>query len=155
MNRKQIVLSLIAVLVALSAVGVASAQDLEHRPDEGRGRDRHPAMKIMRHVMSTVSEATGLEPRDVMTQLADGSTLSEIVTANGGDVDAVKAEILAPMQERIATALENERITQEQADELLTRATERLDEMFDRVFERLGERPLPGERRGPRGRNEV
>ena len=140
MKTKHIVMIALSALVALSAVGVASAQPLEQRGDGPRGRGgRHPILRGLHHVASAVTEATGLEHADIVAQLAEGMTLAEVITENGGEVEAVKAELLAPLQERAAAAVEAERITQERADELLASASERLDTLFDRVFERLPE----------------
>ena len=140
MKTKHIVMIAISALVALSAVGVASAQPLEQRGDGPRGRGgRHQILRGLHHVASAVTEATGLERADIVAQLAEDKTLAEVITENGGDVEAVKAELLAPLQERAAAAVEAERITQKRADELLASASERLDTLFDRVFERLPE----------------
>lgn len=140
MTTKRIVTIALAALVALSAVGVASAQDLEQRGDGPRGRGgHHPILRGLHHVATAVTEATGLERDDIVAQLAEGKTLADIITANGGDVEAVKAELLAPLQERAAAAVEAERITQERADELLASASERIDTLLNRVFERLPE----------------
>jgi hypothetical protein len=140
MKTKRIVTIALAALVALSAVGVASAQTLEQRGDGPRGRSgRHPILRGLQHVSAAITEATGLERDDIVAQLAEGKTLAEVITENGGDVETVKAELLVPLQERAAAAVEAERITQERADELLASASERIDALLNRVFERLPE----------------
>jgi hypothetical protein len=140
MKTKRIVTIALAALVALSAVGVASAQAVEQRGDGPRGRGgRHPTLRGLHHVSTAMSEATGLERADIIAQLAEGKTLAEVITDNGGDVETVKADLLAPLQERAAAAVEAERITQERADELLANASERIDTLLNRVFERLPE----------------
>jgi polyisoprenoid-binding protein YceI len=45
--------------------------------------------------MSIISEVTGLDIATIREQSADGATLAEVITANGGDVEAVKAELIA------------------------------------------------------------
>ena len=140
MKTKRIVMIALAALVALSAVGVASAQDLEQRGDGPRGRGgRHPILRGLQHVAAAVTEATGLERADIVAQLAEGKTLADVISENGGDVEAVKADLLTPLQERAAAAVEDERITQERADELLASASERIDALLNRVFENLPE----------------
>ena len=140
MKIKRIVTIALAALVALSAVGVASAQGLEQRGDGPRGRGgRHLILRGLQHVATAITEATGLERADIIAQLAEGKTLAEVIIENGGDLEAVKAELLAPLQERAAAAVEAERITQDRADELLTSASERIDTLLNRVFERLPE----------------
>jgi hypothetical protein len=49
--------------------------------------------------MAIISEATGLDPQTLQEETASGSTLAEIITANGGDVEAVKAELIEAMSE--------------------------------------------------------
>lgn len=140
MKTKHIVTIALAALVALSAVGVASAQGLEQRGDGPRGRGgRHPILRGLHHVATAITEATGLERTDIVAQLAEGKTLAEVITENGGDVETVKTELLAPLQERAAAAVDAERITQERADELLASASERIDTLLNRVFENLPE----------------
>lgn len=140
MKARRIVMIALAALVALSVVGVASAQGLEQRGDGPRGRGgRHPIMRGLHHVATAITEATGLERADIVAKLAEGKTLAEVITENGGDVEAVKAQVLAPLEERAAAAVEDELITQKRADELLTNAGERIDNLLNRVFERLPE----------------
>lgn len=152
MKTRRIVMIALAALVAMSAVGVASAQPPEQRRDGPRGRGgRHPIIRGLHHVASAITEATGLEHSDIVAQLADGKTLAEIIAENGGDTDAVKAELLAPLQERVAAAVEAGHITQERADEFLASANERLETLLNRVFERLPEiYERRQERRNPR-----
>ena len=49
--------------------------------------------------MTIISEATGLDPETLQEEAAGGATMAEIVTANGGDVEAVKAELIEAMSE--------------------------------------------------------
>ena len=50
-----------------------------------------------------VQDATGLEPEALRDALRDGSTLSELIGANGGAVDAVIAELMAQASVTIQT----------------------------------------------------
>ncbi len=78
-----------------------------------------------------VAEATGLEPGDVVEQFQAGSTLADILTANGIDVDTFTQDVLSRASERLAQAVANGRITQEEADEMIARLTERLPELLN------------------------
>ena len=49
--------------------------------------------------MTIITEATGLSIEALQEEAASGSTLAEIITANGGDVEAVKAELIEAMSE--------------------------------------------------------
>jgi len=66
--------------------------------------------------LATLTDATGLNEAEIRSALADGSTIAELVEANGGDLDALIAEVVSTFEERLATAVENGRLTQEEAD---------------------------------------
>ncbi len=68
------------------------------------------------YLMQAVMDATGLNLIEVSTQVRDGATLGEIVTANGGSIDAVAADALAGVTDAINQAVTDGRLTQEQAD---------------------------------------
>lgn len=95
--------------------------------DRPRDRDgRQAALGVLRQI----AEETGLTARDIVPQLRDGATPAEILTDNGVDVDVFVDGLLVKAEERMATALENGRLTQEQADE-------RLDTMRTTLTDRL------------------
>lgn len=45
-------------------------------------------------MMDIISEATGLDIETIREQSANGATLAEIITNNGGDVEEVKAKLI-------------------------------------------------------------
>jgi hypothetical protein len=45
-------------------------------------------------MMDIISEATGLDIETIREQSANGATLAEIITANGGDVEEVKTKLI-------------------------------------------------------------
>ena len=49
--------------------------------------------------MTIISEATGLSIEELREEAAGGAALADIITANGGDVEAVKAELIEAMSE--------------------------------------------------------
>lgn len=104
-------------------------------------------MQILRNVIGLTADATGLERSEIVAQLADGKTLAEVISESGGSVEEVKAQILARISERLTSAVDNERITQERADEILAAAETRVDTLLNHVFERLAQREFPGNRR--------
>lgn len=74
---------LIAMLVlALSVVGVGAVSAQEEAPVS-------PDVPRDDGVLTLIQEQTGLTPQEVMEQVREGATLAEVITANGGDVDAV------------------------------------------------------------------
>ena len=64
-------------------------------------------------------------------ELQAGSTVAEAITAAGGDPQAAVAAALAQVETRLAAAVENGRLTQEQADAHQAQAELRLTEMLD------------------------
>ncbi|MBK9122358.1 MAG: hypothetical protein IPM16_04440 [Chloroflexi bacterium] len=150
MKTKRLVLFATAAVMIFSLAGFASAQDVEQR---GRGdlpgrMRRAPILNSVRHVVNAVSEATGLDLREIRQQLADGATLSDVVTGAGASVEDIKADLLAQLTERLAEAVANGRITQELADGLVAEASVRLDRLFEREFPGRPERGPVRERFG-------
>jgi hypothetical protein len=46
-----------------------------------------------------LTEATGLTTEEIQTQTAEGTTLVELIEANGGDVAAIKADLIESLQD--------------------------------------------------------
>jgi hypothetical protein len=49
--------------------------------------------------INIISEATGLDPETLREETASGATLAEVITAHGGDVEAVKAKLIEAMSQ--------------------------------------------------------
>jgi hypothetical protein len=123
MNAKKLTLLVFVLAVMALFVGAVSAQEAPTTPP-GNG-DRHGQHQRRGHELITVvAEQTGLTEEDILAQVRDGATLAEIITANGGDVDAVIAAVVEEATTRIATAVTEGRITQERADEMLANLQE-------------------------------
>jgi len=151
MKTKHMLVALLIIMTTALFAGVASAQD-----DDGPGprdrdhgpRDRHPAAQVM----NTVAEELNLEPREIAQQMRDGATLAEVIEANGSSVEDITALIVADAEARLADAVAEGRITQEQADERLAQMTERLPELLENGFDRINppDRGDRGDRETPR-----
>jgi len=144
-------------LIAVTAVGgaaafvptLASAQEAEteavtpEATEEGR-RGHHGKRGAK---AEAIAEVLGLTVEDLRAARQDGQTLAEIA---GDDVDTLIAAMVDAMTERINTAVENGRITQEQADEKLAGLEEKVTE---KVNAEPGERGERGNRgfRGDQG----
>lgn len=111
---KRFWISLLLVMLAVVGVGVASAQDEGRFPGVRGGLG-----DVGRSVIQVITEQSGLEPREILQQVREGQTLSQIIEANGGDVQAVIDATLAAAEERLAEAVSNGRLTQERADLVL------------------------------------
>ena len=62
-----------------------------------------------------------------------GQSLAQIATSKGKSVDGLVAAIVAPAKARAAKAVANGRLTQQRADELIARLTERAQALVQRV----------------------
>ena len=81
-----------------------------------RGAVRGASQRIL---VQAVADATGLRVPQVLGQVRAGSTLADIITANGGDVDTVVNNAVTAATEQINAAVAAGRLGQEQADQLL------------------------------------
>ncbi len=117
---------------------------LRGRPGHRRGpRGFGPAL-------GDVADLLGLTTDELRTAAQDGSTLAELAEQRGVPTDDVVAALVAPAEERLQAAVDEERITQEEADERLAQATERATDFVETGEGFCGG---PGGRRGfgPRG----
>jgi hypothetical protein len=120
---------ILAVVVGgvLFAATAASAQDTDPTPGaawEGRGWGMFGWGGGSWTVFDTIAEALGLTPNELFTESHDeGKTVSEIAEEKGVDLeavqDAVNANRAEAQREAIQQAVEDGRLTQEQADWLL------------------------------------
>lgn len=144
MNAKKTLMAL--ALVGAVGIGVVGAQPGSPRggnpggnpPDNGRGRGTMLQERerewmrdgTAREVVSAVVEATGLDAAAVAQALREGSTPADLIAANGGDVGAVTADVIAILTARVESALENGRITQERADAMIANIEEHVTQVI-------------------------
>jgi ABC-type dipeptide/oligopeptide/nickel transport system ATPase subunit len=64
-----------------------------------------------------LTDLLGLDAAELREQLHDGATLAEIAEAQGVDPRAVVDALVDELEERVATAVENGRLDQAEADE--------------------------------------
>ena len=75
----------------------------------------------------------GMTPKEIRTARQDGQSLAQIATSKGKSVDGLVAAIVAPAKARAAKAVSDGRLTQQRADELIARLTERAQALVQRV----------------------
>jgi hypothetical protein len=103
MNRIRILVVLAALLISVVAVNVSFAQG----PDGDRGSRREGRGDRMEIILDTVSAATGLEREAIVEMLReDEMTLAEIISANGGDVATVQADLVTQLTENFTGNIE-------------------------------------------------
>ena len=122
MNKRMILMvAAIALAAGLGWVASASAQG----PRGGTECLGYPWMWA--ELVDAVGDASGLTDAEVRQQVREGMTLAAICEANNCDLDAVRAAATAEVESAIAVAVENGRLTQDQADEWLAALPDAID----------------------------
>lgn len=138
MTRIRIASCMLALLISANSIGVSFAQDPEATPEAetptvdvaNRRANRGDRLEI---VLETISTATGLERAEITRLLREEDmTLAEIITANGGDVTAVQADLIAQL-----------------TDEFTSNIDQNVDDILNNPLPQRGDR----DGRGPGGRN--
>ena len=70
----------------------------------GRRWIQQPRIFMYTGVSDAILEATGLDPAGLRAALAEGSTLAELIEADGGDLTEVTAEIVALIRDEVNAA---------------------------------------------------
>ena len=80
------------------------------------------------------AEYLGMTREALRAELRKGQSLAQIARARGKSVDGPVAAVVAPVKERLAKAVASKRLTQQRADALLERITERVERLVQRSF---------------------
>ena len=105
------------------------------RPDRGEFRER-----LGPRGAGEIAEILGLEGSEMREALRNGSSIAELAEAQGIDSADVVDAIVARAEERLDTAVENGRIDDTQAAEMLTQAAERAEDLVNGEIEFGGRR---------------
>ncbi|MEK9637228.1 MAG: hypothetical protein VW060_09185, partial [Acidimicrobiaceae bacterium] len=108
------------------------------RPDRGEFRERL-GQRGPRGA-GEIAEILGLEGSEMREALRNGSSIAELAEAQGIDSADVVDAIVARAEERLDTAVENGRIDDTQAAEMLTQAAERAEDLVNGEIEFGGRR---------------
>jgi hypothetical protein len=74
------------------------------------------------------AKALGISRDELFERLRDGKSLSEIAKAEGKSFDDVKAAVKAAVKKQLDEAVRDGKLTQQQADEILSRSTDKLED---------------------------
>ena len=141
MKTKAMIITVIVFTLSLF-VGVVGAQDDDNVPD------RRPIRQMLGgEVIEIVTNATDLDVSEIREALQDGSTLADIISDSGADVDEITATVIETIRTAINERVASGDLTQEQADTILENLDGRLTDLMN------GEFSLQGRIRGQRGRN--
>ncbi|HSF84336.1 MAG TPA: hypothetical protein VLG28_01590 [Acidimicrobiia bacterium] len=100
--------------------------------------------------LEAATNLLGLDSSEITAQLQDGATLADLAEQQGVSVNELTAAMVAPAAEHLADHVEGGELTQYEADERLTRITERIEAMVN-GDEPLGEQGFGRRSGGHRG----
>lgn len=116
-----------SLIVSTLAIGLGAASAQANPPLESAG-------DVRQAVIDLAVEQTGLEPGAILQQLRAGSSLADLITANGGDVDQFVADATDLVTERINQAVADGTIRQQRADRLLGNLESTITTAVNRKF---------------------
>lgn len=128
---KRAIVGLVAASMLVLGVSVAGAQAVADGMGPGIPGGGRGGFGASREVISVVAEQTGLTPLEILTQLREGTSLSDIITANGGDLEAVTSAAIEAVTAEINQAVTDGWITQEQADTMLANVETRVTDVIN------------------------
>jgi len=112
---------------------------------EFRGRGNGP--RAFRG-LAAVADFLGLDADEMRAALEEYDTIADIAVANGSSAEAVIDHLLTLCEERLSTAVENGRITEDEKAERLASAEERITDMVTSELPDPGDRPMLGRHGG-------
>ena len=112
-----------------------------HGPKPG-GPGGPGAREAMRGGMMGAAQALGMTPQELRQELQAGKTLAQVAQQRGISRDELKNRLQTLTKQRLDQAVQQGRMTREQADQVMARFTANLDRMLD---------ASPGQRPGPVG----
>jgi hypothetical protein len=145
-GRSEWMAEALAPLVSAGTITQAQAdaviEALEAAKPAGKGGGRHGGHGHGFASLTAAAEALGMTREELATELRDGKTIAEVAAEKGVDVQTVIDAMVSAAKERLAEAVSEGRITQEQADERLATLTDDITKVVN------GELPV-GPGRGP------
>jgi hypothetical protein len=93
--------------------------------------------------LASAAEYLGLTGAELREQLRDGESLADVAEAEGRSIDGLKQAILAGAKSDLDQAVQDERLTQEQADAAYQRLESSVDDMVKGTFRELPRRVGP------------
>ncbi len=130
---------------------------INRTPGDGEGRGKGQKGKgrsgagLLKGGSEEVSELLGLDTEEIRVALSEGNSLADIAEQQDVPVEDLAAVLAANAIERIDSAVEEEKITEEQATEAKEGLDERIDEFLDKEFDGEGRQQRGEGRRGKGG----
>jgi len=102
------------------------------RPDFGGRQGFGGAMSFRGdNPVGVAAEILGLSEEDLLTELQDGKSIADVAAEQGVDPQAIADAYVAQVSESLAQAEADEKITQEQADAMLSNIEEHAADMLE------------------------
>jgi len=103
--------------------------------------------------LAAAAEALDMTAEDLLTELQAGKTIAAVAEEKGVELDTIVDAYVEQMSEQLATAVENGKMTQDQADSMLEKTRERIQGMLDQTWDQTWDKGGfhhfgPGERPG-------
>jgi polyhydroxyalkanoate synthesis regulator phasin len=94
--------------------------------------------------IGVAAEELGVTAADLMAEIQAGKSIADVAGEKGVDVQAIVDAYLAQLGEVLDQAVQNGRITQDQADSMLEHAQETVPEMLENPWQGRGPSRFPG-----------
>lgn len=125
------------VTASLAVPTAAIGQEAETPPPATQGR-------FQGVIMETITELLGVSRGDVISEIRTGGTIAELAAAYGSSGDLVVGALMDRVDDRLAGAVEAEKIDQAEADAKRADALERISALVFDVRERRDGARNPG-----------
>jgi hypothetical protein len=136
---------------AAAAAAIGDADGADTATDTDRAERRAARQEARQTNRQEIADVLGLSVDDLSTELRGGATLADVAEANGVAVSDVVDVIVQQKTERIELAVENGRITAEEAAEKTVDLNERVQTRVDEGRPERGDGEGRRGNRGPRG----
>lgn len=139
-------LQIVDQLAADGKINAGQAQQLKDRINNGQGlglgrvlrayeRGRQDGARLQRlkaGIVKSAATAIGVQPSDLAQELRSGKSIADVAAERNVSVDAVKSQITSDAQAALNQAVQDGKITQPRADELLQKLTAKLDDILNK-----------------------
>lgn len=115
----------------------------EQLPPRGPGQGKGHGRAGKHLALDVAAETLGLDQAALRERLRAGESLADVAEAEGVPLDTLTGALQAEAEERLAQAVEDGRLTQEQADERRAELPERIADAVQREGRGRGHGPKP------------
>jgi hypothetical protein len=122
-----------ALLVILTLTFVGATTTTQAASDKGGTPKVASIAKVISDaLLNATAQATGLSTTDIKAKLKDGSSLADVITAMGADVNKVEAAAKSDATTAIQNLVKDGTITQARADKVIAQLDTRLNRLLNR-----------------------